>query len=424
MAVPVPNCMPAVPMQWQPQWGVTEAPTAFGAGIGSPFAAASPLLQYCPRVQMPLCFQPATQLGVQAGGQYLYGAPGPTRPTGMVVLSLEEHVFQAGAPVQPVTTSGLEPPELDAPHMLELDDPEGQAGQEHPAKPWKTTVIIRGFPRAYSQDGVHAWLRRLGFEDLFDFLLWFPPKAASRRRHISYAFVNFTRAEQAQELLRYSGMPAPRDVDNPEHVQSHLTIMEAKVQGFAANFLRFFKLSRQTGSSAAPFFDARALMQLPKEARRMAEQSACAEEKAEVCQPPKDGTTVVIRNLPPTVGSSEQMASWLKDQMDDVQYDFLLYTPPKGSKSGAARGCGYGFVNFMQSQLAEQCIAELCGRWPADGTTELNVVMAHVQGYDACLEHFYSLLESGRCPAITRPSEGAHRYPSTSSSINAVRMTT
>jgi len=392
----------------QPLW-VTVA-----GATGLPPAVMSPTGNCGLPVQVPLHCHPIPQWGMVSDRQVMQA---PLLGVGWTGLLLEQHVIVPEASMrvqQPsVPPWDFEPPEFDAPHSPVLDDPEGPAEQEPPIEQPKTTLIVRGFPRLFSQAKVAAWLERLGYANCFDFLLWFPPKASSRRRHMSYAFVNFIKPEYAQRLL---SLASTDDSDVWHGLQTSLTIMEAKVQGFAENYIRYYKLMRQEGSSecsseCAPHFDERALLSLSLEDRRRAEQNAQEEEEVDRTQATREGgSTVVIRNLPPKICSSSEMADWLKEELGEqqVNFDFLLYTPPKGSRSAAVNGCGYGFVNFMRTDLAQRCIEELGGHWPRDSPLELNVVLANVQGYDACMEHFQTLLESGRCPALIYPGGNAY----------------
>jgi len=303
-------------------------------------------------------------------------------------------------------------------HPPELEDTDTQ--MTHAMMPRKTTLFLSGLPCSFSQAKLQSWLNWLGFSGHYDFLLWFPPKAASCHRSTSYAFINFFKPEHAEQLLRANGLQAPDDEVPHGHAPGIVTIKEANVQGFAANYIRYYKLASQvTSSRCEPYFHPDSLQGLSDMDRMRAQQDAhVAEEEAEEKAARQGWTTVVIRNLPAQICSSEDMASWLQATWYPDLYtlfDFLLYIPPKSASWAAAQKFGYCFLNFKSSDDAWQCHSTLNGRSPPGGGMPLSVVVAHVQGIDECQTHFDSLLESGRCSAVLNNvhERGCSRLPLT-----------
>jgi len=184
-----------------------------------------------------------------------------------------------------------------------------------------------------------------------------------------------------------------------------LSVTIAKVQGFVENYTRYYHLTKMPNSSACvPFFAPDALDQLTEEDLDKAEEMAKEAEEAAQEKAQKNGTTVVVRNLPPAIKSSDQMRDWLMEWHTPEAYNFLLYMPPKGSrKAGAAEkaaASGYGFVNFLSEELSGECIRQLNAVKVPGCLKELSVVPSNVQGFQECMDHFKTLIDSKRCPAF------------------------
>jgi len=114
-------------------------------------------------------------------------------------------------------------------------------------------------------------------------------------------------------------------------------------------------------------------------------------------------TTLILRNLPPSLESQEEIRQWLENFGFAGQYDFLLWLPPKrkrvelaSSKTGPRQGLAYAFVNLRSPEQVFKCAEFLNGHRIAGNDPVLKVVAARVQGLNACLEHFSNLGDSSR----------------------------
>jgi len=274
-----------------------------------------------------------------------------------------------------------------------------------------TTLILRNLPSDFDQQSCQAWVDK-AYKGHYDFLLWFPAKKTSRLNNCSYAFVNFSTAKHARQfrddfhLHRFSQDGA----DGAAKHQWPLSVAVAKVQGFAGNYIRYHHLLAETGSTTLckPFFCTGAIEGLSKEDVAAAKKHAASLLHGET-------TTLVVRNLPPSIESQELARTWLDSAGCEGKYNFFLYIPPKKRKAdgGAARGgvghgLAYAFVNFKTPESAKACIDSLDGTHAgvtgesvdaADGSgavPALSVVVARIQGWQECWDHFRGIKDSGR----------------------------
>jgi len=267
-----------------------------------------------------------------------------------------------------------------------------------------TTLILRNLPATFDQGTAQEWLDERGYTGQYDFFLWFPAKSTSRLNSCGYAFVNFHTPEDAQvcakklHLLRF-----PNHDDDSESLP--LSVAVAKVQGFADNFARFQHLREAaTPTRCSPFFAQEAIDALSQAELNAAVENAAANPPPSYPEISGAVTTIVIRNLPAMIESTEIARQWLDAEGFGRQYDFFLYLPAKRQrripgKNGPAslQGYGYAFVNFKKAEEAETCVEKLNGKIFGDGTPPLNMVTAKVQGSEQCVAHFSSLTDSGRC---------------------------
>jgi len=269
-----------------------------------------------------------------------------------------------------------------------------------------TTLIVRNLPASFDQGSAQEWLDEQGYSGKYDFFLWFPAKSTSRLNSCGYAFVNFRTAADAyhcSKTLHLTRFPLHPPDNDAESENLPLSVAVAKVQGFAENYARFqHLLEGTTPTRCSPFFARDSI-----EALSQAELTAAAANIAPFQMPSSPDfagpvTTVVIRNLPSMIESTDRAREWLDAEGFGRQYDFLLYLPAKRKrpihgKTIPLQGYGYTFVNFKKSEDAEKCIVKLNGKIFGDGTPPLNIVSAKVQGNEKCVEHFSSLTETGRC---------------------------
>mmetsp|Transcript_89540 Transcript_89540/g.191870 ORF Transcript_89540/g.191870 Transcript_89540/m.191870 type:complete len:463 (+) Transcript_89540:2-1390(+) len=277
-----------------------------------------------------------------------------------------------------------------------------------------TTLILRNLPTSFNQQAAQEWVDAKGYQGLYDFLLWFPAKKTSRLNTSSYAFVNFWSASDAHNFRQEFHLVRFQDQGK---TQWPLSIAVAKVQGFVENYVRFHHLLEDNSPTLClPFFDDRAVAALSQES---IDAAAAAGSNMPHPDPSQDGPslTLIVRNLPPQVENQEVARSWLDKKGFEGQYDFFSYFPAKrrrpgnGPQVGTPQGLGYAFVNFRDSDLAQNCVEQLNGKVQVEGDPPLSVVAARVQGFDECRRHFSSLSESGRVVPWVDPVVVANRPP-------------
>jgi len=239
-----------------------------------------------------------------------------------------------------------------------------------------------------------------GYAGAYDFLLWFPAKKTSRLNTTSYAFVNFRSVSHAASFRKEFHLQRfpSQQVEPGGKQQWPLSIAVAKVQGFEDNYIRFYHLlDDKSPTLCQPFFAEDSIEKLSSEAKEKAAQAASNAPQLENIS---DGpcTTLIVRNLPPSLESQEETRQWLDNFGFAGQYDFFLWLPPKRKRvelaptqSGPPQGLAYAFVNLRSPEQAGKCAQFLNGHDPA-----LNVVAARVQGLNACLEHFSQFGDSTR----------------------------
>jgi len=180
--------------------------------------------------------------------------------------------------------------------------------------------------------------------------------------------------------------------------QWSLHVSVAKVQGFEDNFIRFYHLLHNNSPTLCqPFFAKDSIENLSPEVWKKATQAGSnALRLSNLSNGPS--TTLIVRNLPPSLESQKETWQWLDNLGFAGQYDFLLWLPPKrkqvelaSSNTGPRKGLAYAFVNLRSPEQAFKCAEFLNGHDPA-----LNVVAARVQGLNACLEHFSQFGDSTR----------------------------
>jgi len=245
------------------------------------------------------------------------------------------------------------------------------------------------------------WMDEKGYAGAYDFLLWFPAKQTCRLNSTSYAFVNFRSAAHAASFRKEFHMKRfPSQQVEPEggKQQWSLSVPVAKVQGFEENFIRFYHLlDNKSPTLCQPFFAEDSIEKLSPEVREKATQAGSNALRLDnLSNGPS--TTLIVRNLPPSLESQEETRQWLDNFGFAGQYDFLLWFPSKrkqgelaSSKTCPQQGLAYAFVNLRSPEQAFKCAEFLNGHDPA-----LNVVAARVQGLNACLEHFSNLGDSSR----------------------------
>mmetsp|Transcript_103444 Transcript_103444/g.194587 ORF Transcript_103444/g.194587 Transcript_103444/m.194587 type:complete len:738 (+) Transcript_103444:153-2366(+) len=287
-----------------------------------------------------------------------------------------------------------------------------------------TTLILRNLPPHFDQAQTMAWVDDKGFSGLYDFCLWFPAKATSRLNSCGYAFVNFRtsgHAKKFRQAAHLARIPPPEGKDT-DHTQLPVSIAVAKVQGFNSNFLRFqHLLEGTTPTRCQPYFAQDSVDGVTED--DLAEAAEQGGNQTAGSAPVHDGpaTTLVIRNLPPTIENQDMAREWLDQNGYARRYDFFLYLPAKRIRrdkqsrnpSAQLHGYGYAFVNFKSAEDAAACLKELNGATIMEEDPVLNVVAAKIQGTDRCQAHFSSLAESGRCtPWVDRQAPPPRRNPS------------
>lgn len=287
-----------------------------------------------------------------------------------------------------------------------------------------STLILRNLPGHFDQQLTQAWIDNRGFQGAYDFCLWFPAKATSRLNSCGYAFVNFRSAAQAQKFRKSTHLmriPTPEGVEvDPQ--QPPVSIAVAKVQGFVENYCRFMHLLEgNTPTRCQPFFAEDAKQQVSPEDLAQAAVAVTMENQHTGGETKPDGpaTTLVIRNLPPSLETQEQAREWLNMAGFATKYDFFLYLPAKRTKrdkvgrnlSAPQHGYAYAFVNFKAIEDAQSCLKELNGNIVHDGDPVLNVVAAKIQGVEKCQAHFSTLAESGRCTPWLEEKRNLSRTP-------------
>lgn len=281
-----------------------------------------------------------------------------------------------------------------------------------------TSLILRNLPSHFDQKQCEEWVD-INYKGRYDFLLWFPAKKISRLNNCSYAFANFRTVSDAKRFkqdfhLVHFNDAILRARRTDEDKQWPLSIAVAKIQGFAANYIRFRHFLDETCNTlCSPYFAPDAVASLSKE---QLEAAAAQADKALVARDHSEAlVTVIIRNLPESLEGQDMARSWFNGAGFGGQYNFFLYLPAKQRKpdsqtpeGGPGQGFAYAFVNFLNEEKAKACIEQLHNMSTSKGDPKLNVVPARVQGYNECLEHFRSLGESGRIePWRMPPAEAA-----------------
>mmetsp|Transcript_125717 Transcript_125717/g.402374 ORF Transcript_125717/g.402374 Transcript_125717/m.402374 type:complete len:482 (-) Transcript_125717:48-1493(-) len=265
-----------------------------------------------------------------------------------------------------------------------------------------SSLILRNLPCHWNQQMCQDWVDR-NYRGLYDFLLWFPPKKSSRANNGSYAFVNFLTSHHARRfkadfhLLRFT-----------EGDAAALSIVFAKVQGFADNFIRFnHLLTDKTHTLCCPFFDDAAVTKLSKDQLEMANASTNQMVETNAKREAVAPTTLVVRNLPVALENQGVARAWLDGAGFGNTYDFFLYLPAKRSRkdhthqdisSPAESGSGlaYAFVNFVGPEQCKAALDRLHNKSLNAGDPALNVVAARIQGYQECMAHFGPISDGGR----------------------------
>jgi len=291
-----------------------------------------------------------------------------------------------------------------------------------------TTMIIRNLPPSFDQVSTQSWLETIGYGDSYDFFLWFPAKANSRRVSVcGYAFVNFRYADAAQKFRDKMHLHRfPPEVPEPSEDGSSLAsaatsptlplnVSVAKVQGFQENWERFHHLLESDATTrCSPFFAPGALESLTKDADLASggallgqpmsgsavvdssstpppmssissvihsgglDVGAGAAGNSEVSEAKSKGhegpfSTVVIRNLPDVVDSQPAARHWLNSMGFANTYDYFLFFPAKRVRRLPGSGSqdkvilqnyAYAFVNFKDADMAQRCSATLQGWRP------------------------------------------------------------
>jgi len=271
----------------------------------------------------------------------------------------------------------------------------GEAGGENTTTPpenaTSTTLIIRNLPFDWDQRKCQEFINKdHGGE--YDYLLWFPPKKSQRINISSYAFVNFLTPELAQ---RFSSKWHTKSL--AEDPSNSISIAVAKVQGFAANYIQYNHLLDGGHETLChPFFAEESVNSLSEEEQRQAVEEA-EKLRSKKREAPKEGSTVVIRNLPISFSGLDGTQDWFDGEGFKGQYDFFAFIPSKkrGSKeSNPVVGLAYAFVNLVSVEAAKECIEKLHNKI-VEGSEPLNVVFANLQGYEVCAKHFGGLREPG-----------------------------
>jgi len=324
-----------------------------------------------------------------------------------------------------------------------------------------TTMILRNLPPGFDQESTQAWLTATGYGETYDFFLWFPAKATSRRVSCcGYAFVNFRTTEVAHSfrdemhLLRFPPETSPPEEGSAKGGAAPLplNVSVAKVQGFNENWERFNHLLESDATTrCSPFFASDAMeavkkdkeaVDLAKSLRTETAMVSADSTKAAMGNPqgsasPPTGqegtfTTVVIRNLPDVVDNQPAARKWLNSMGFAGQYDYFLYFPAKRVRrlpgqpheKAILQNYAYAFVNFRDSEMAHCCVTTLQGWRPrlsdlspeeqaarqantTEGDPGLNIVASKVQGLQSCADHFSMLEKTGRCMPWMEPSPGA-----------------
>eukprot|EP00811_Abedinium_folium_P033494 NODE_6452_length_1671_cov_5.626295.p1 GENE.NODE_6452_length_1671_cov_5.626295~~NODE_6452_length_1671_cov_5.626295.p1 ORF type:complete len:456 (-),score=122.59 NODE_6452_length_1671_cov_5.626295:228-1595(-) len=271
-----------------------------------------------------------------------------------------------------------------------------------------TTVAVRNMHKDFDQASVEAWVNAAGFQKSYDFLLWFPARMSPPQRDYSYAFINFKAPCFASKFQRTfhgkrSEPPTDKDADGGTEGKLPLNVAWAKVQGFGANFRKFRHLSgKQTNLAPAPatkchpYFCQEAIRCIEYDTHNDVEIDTAS--AAEASSLPESGnTTVVIRNLPPSITEQKGAVKFLNDVGFDGKYNFFLFIPAKTKRCGSTPNYPYVFANFITPEVAKECMERFQGH-VIGGDLQLNLVFANkTQGLEACKTRFGSMSAGSRC---------------------------
>lgn len=296
-----------------------------------------------------------------------------------------------------------------------------------------TTFMVRNLPPGVNQQKAMQWLDSVGFQDKYDFFLWFPSKKAAKNAHANgYCFVNFKTLTDARKFEQ-----GFKDYKFPDS-KAGLVIQPATEQGFSANYARYsYFLDPNTHTNCKPFYEqssinkhvakqaaeaanqrkqdkkkkaAKAASSIPEEQKadsapsvargQKVDQKAKAvssataeqnlEQKTNQKNDQKPTPTIVIRNLPEDIRTQDLGMAWLDRAGYRGQYDFCFLLP-KMKKTKSIQS-SYMFVNFEKQADADECVRKLHGTTLKEGDVALDVVFSRLQGLQACVDHFKNSL--------------------------------
>merc|ERR1719223_1089011 len=218
-----------------------------------------------------------------------------------------------------------------------LNVPPGQTSSE------STTVVLRNFSKEQSQHSVREWVDNFGYAGLYDFLLFVPTKLKARLNSFGYALVNFRRSADAQRFKRQAHlMILPVEANTHEGTKSEvrLSVVVAKVQGFAENYARYRHHLDGSTPQFAPFFAPDKLLEngasptiSPPSGASPETDSPEPETALPEAAPHGNKTTIVIRILPNWMDCSDSAREWLDGNGFAGLYDFFMYFPVKRPRS-------------------------------------------------------------------------------------------
>eukprot|EP00931_Biecheleriopsis_adriatica_P073714 TRINITY_DN47947_c0_g1_i1.p1 TRINITY_DN47947_c0_g1~~TRINITY_DN47947_c0_g1_i1.p1 ORF type:complete len:569 (-),score=122.44 TRINITY_DN47947_c0_g1_i1:43-1749(-) len=329
--------------------------------------------QHALQVQQVQCFQAGAQL--------------------RQALLQQQQLQQSALPVQQVDLEQeLQLQPQPTPKESTSDDTGGSAAKEGPVgalpemREDKTSFVLANLPLDYNQQAMQDFLDEMGYRDLYDCVVWFPPKHDAHLK-TSKAFVNFRYKKEARRFKR--------EVAQTLMDGKKLTCTASPIQGFENNFARFWGMTRSGGSRVCPYFAKDMLDKVPPEKMKQA--------AGENGLMDNEATTVIVRNLPDEIGSQEAAIDFLNDMGQAKGFDFLLFVPATKKNKGSK---AYVFINYCSPGLAQACIRTLHGKVLHPRHPALNVVLAKIQGAEACKAHFKETA-GGKLEALVRSAEEA-----------------
>lgn len=266
----------------------------------------------------------------------------------------------------------------------------------------QTTLAIRNIPAGFSQQKLKDWMDSIGFENTYDFLLWFPPKSATPVDSCSYAFVNFVDIRNAHTFRNRFHL---KSLDEAREDSCLLSVVSARVQGFAKNYTKFGHLLDKSSAGVTrcePFFSRRP----EKQVSETGSTEGVHTTQKYFLALKNSTTTLVIRNFPLTVTDQESARTLLDTQGFKGTYDFFLYIPAKMRRPSGPFTFPYVFVNFIEPDHAFVFSDKFNGVSVVEDGPQFNIVASKVQGLQECIKHFQSMHTNNRCkPFIAREPE-------------------